>query len=70
MGTEKSEEQKRGTQEERKSLTNGKEECKRRTEESAPQAKEKMNCVCIAFVLCHRTGRPPEPLDIAGRRRL
>ena len=40
-GTEKSEERKRGTKQKRKSLTNGKEECKRRMEKSAPQAKKK-----------------------------
>ena len=44
MGTEKSEEQKRGTQEERTSLKNGKEECNRRTKKSLPQAKNQETC--------------------------
>ena len=43
IGTEKSEDQRRGTQEERKSLKNGRQECNRRTEKSPPQAKKKLN---------------------------
>ena len=57
---ERKEERKRGMKYERKSLKSGKEErnrigkslttgkgeCKRRTENSAPQAKKKLNCIC------------------------
>ena len=49
-GTEKSEERKNGkvsrTEQARKSLTNLKEECKIRREQKAPQAKNKLSCIC------------------------
>ena len=65
MGTEKSEEQKRGTQEERKSLKNGKEECNRRTEKSPPQAKKQLNCICTKSWDGPEDRRGQEPQDIS-----